>query len=83
MGTPAPTANVATPEPEPAAIFQAISGEVAKIFAKCKDAVVRIQAVDSLWDARGHRIFHRPGGDDLHKLFGGGPFVEPDGRVRR
>ncbi len=52
----------ATPDPEPAAVFQAISGEVANIFAKAKGAVVRIQAVDSYGTHAGTGFFIDPAG---------------------
>ena len=43
-------------------MFQAISGEVAGIFAKCKDAVVRIQAVDCYGMTAGTGFFIDPNG---------------------
>ena len=52
----------ATPAADPAAMFQAISGEVANIFAKCKDAVVRIRAVDCYGMTVGTGFFIDPNG---------------------
>ena len=55
-------APAATASPEPGEVFQAISGEVSNIFAKCKDAVVRIQAVDSMGTHAGTGFFIDPTG---------------------
>ena len=59
VAVPAPADS---PDPESAAVFQAISGEVASIFAKCKGAVVRIRAVDSYGMHAGTGFFIDPAG---------------------
>ena len=43
-------------------MFRAISGEVSSVFAKCKDAVVRIQAVDCYGTHAGTGFFIDPAG---------------------
>ena len=68
VANPSPAAPINTPTPaeavtpEPGAAFRALSGEVAEIFAKCKDAVVRIQAVDSYGMHAGTGFFIDPSG---------------------
>ena len=46
----------------PASVLTRISGEVASVFAKCKDAVVRIQAVDRYGPHAGTGFFVDPNG---------------------
>ena len=79
LATPPDAATV----PEPDAAFRAISSEVAGIFAKCKDAVVRIQAVDSYGMHAGTGFFIDPTGTVYTQYSVAGPLVESDGRIRR
>ena len=51
-----------TDTPQDAAVFEAIGREVAGIFAKCKDAVVRIQATDVYGPHAGTGFFIDPMG---------------------